>query len=535
MEMNNKLPSQTSTRRPIPRPWLKKKPITADDTPELVEELSLETLLLQRADILLDKKPAANPIQSLFHKMQWCKGFCLPPQEEHENTFELSASQEAAFERPKSSNTLAYSVSVNTNDQSSKLVENLAQQKSHRNEGSSDVSSVVFASRPAEIYITHRENADTSEAIPPPESLPCKNWHQSYLPFFSDRPPALVLERGSSSTTTITFDDEDSKAISVDLNPPVSRPRRRMTTLPSFPSLPGSQRRKVSKPPLQRSKTASMPPIPRPMTLKTAQRAATGGSISNRHRSSRSQYEIDDDSLNRVYSSDRECDSSIATESCDFSLDGYDDDSPIFPGLSDCRDPYYKSSWPEDSDIDSRQDSYCIPQDENSVYLAKCPLFDNLSSPPEVSALLSGWVAYSLGDTLLHKRKISGKYLAYLVVNGDEAETMIRLKQPPSGNSKTGESTGERDTGDLEVPLPPGTRVQTIDSACGRCVLLVAGSRIICTLLPVHVPSTPSVMQKTTKQLARLKTRSSVAQHDAALHLWFGLDGWLHRRAVHFS
>lgn len=529
--MNNKLPSQRTTGRRIPRPWLEKKLITADDPPELVDELPPE-MLLQRADILLDK-PSANPIQSLFHNMHWCKGFCSSPKEEHgRNIFELKVTQKAAVERARSSNTLAYSDSAKSNDHS---LENLAQRKSWRTEGSSDASSVVLAPRPAEIYIVQNENPATSRTVPPPESMPSNNWHQSYLPSFSDKPPSLVLERGSSSSTTITFDDEDSHAISVELQAPFLRPRSRFS-LASFPSLPGNQRQRRGstnsggpRPPLQRSKTASVAPLPRPMALKNYQRATTTGTTSSRNRKPHNQNELDDDSLNRVHSFDRECDSSIATESCDFSLDnGYDDDSPIFPGLADCR---------EDSDIDSRQDGCYNLQDENSVYLAKCPLIDNLpSSSPKISALLSGWVAYSLGDTLLHKRKVSRKHLAYLIVNEDETETMIRLKQLPSGNSKTGESTGERDTGDLEIPLPLGTRVQTIDSACGRCVLLVAGSGIIiCTLLPVNVPSVPSVVQKTTKKQTRLITRSSVGQHDAALHLWFGLDGWLHRRAVHCS
>lgn len=279
----------------------------------------------------------------------------------------------------------------------------------------------------------------------------------------------------------------------------------------------------ISKPPLQRSKTA-LPPVPRPGPIKSHQRASTSSSANIRHRRNQNASEFDDNSLNRVASSDRECDSSIATESCDFSIDDeMDNESPIFPGLKD---------------IDSMQGAYYVPQDENSVYLAKCPLIDSPpSSSPDVSTLLSGWVAHSLGDKLLHKRKISQKHLAYLVVNENELETVIHLKQPPSGNTETsgrsGESTSERDEDDIEIALPPGTRAQTIESACGRCVVLTAGSKIICTLLPVNVSSTQSVVQKTSKKYSRLRTRSSVAQHDAALHLWFGLDGWLHRRASH--
>eukprot|EP00546_Thalassionema_frauenfeldii_P011250 CAMPEP_0178914892 /NCGR_PEP_ID=MMETSP0786-20121207/11697_1 /TAXON_ID=186022 /ORGANISM="Thalassionema frauenfeldii, Strain CCMP 1798" /LENGTH=513 /DNA_ID=CAMNT_0020587889 /DNA_START=393 /DNA_END=1931 /DNA_ORIENTATION=+ len=513
--MNAKLAREEPSRRPIPRPWLEKKLFNSADAPELLEETLIEDLMLQQADILLDKKATSNPIESLFHNIQWCKGFCSSPKQEYnQSAFEAQVRHKAAVERAKSSNTLAYSDSYDSNNQSIPQYQNPTDVRSWENEFSSpsDNSSFVRAPRPAEIYICQKKNAYASGAMPPPESMSCKNWHQSYLSPFSDKPPNLVLERGTSSTTTLTFDDEDSRVMSAELNS-LSSSSRRFPVLPSFPSLPGGQRQRrwsisngISKPRLQRSKTA-LPPVPRPGPVKSHQRASTSSSANTRHRRSQNSSEFDDDSLNRVASSDRECDSSIAT---DFSIDDeIDNESPIFPGLKD---------------IDLRQ-AYYVPQDENSVYLAKCPLIDSPpSSSPDVSTLLSGWVAHSLGDKLLHKRKISQKHLAYLVVNENELDTVIHLKQPPSGITETrersGESTSERDEDDIVITLPPGTRAQTVESACGRCVVLTAGSKIICTLLPVNVSSTQSVVQKNSNKYSRLRTRSSVAQHDAALHLW---------------
>mmetsp|Transcript_5930 Transcript_5930/g.6487 ORF Transcript_5930/g.6487 Transcript_5930/m.6487 type:complete len:320 (+) Transcript_5930:1-960(+) len=222
--------------------------------------------------------------------------------------------------------------------------------------------------------------------------------------------------------------------------------------------------------------------------------------------------------------------SSIASDSIYY--DEYDDDddiSTIFPGLV----IYGNSSSVKYSGGESKSSGrgwHFLRGDEKSVYLAKCSLLD-FPLPTSTGSLLSGWVAYSHGDSLLHKRKIVVKHLAYLVVNEDE--TSIHLKQPPSLSSskiknKAADDDNNDDNNDICIPLPPHTKCQTIDSACGRCVVLLTSSKIICTLLPVHVPTTQSKQQDMKKQ-DHLATRSSVAQHDAALHLWFGLDGWLHR------
>lgn len=177
--MTAKLSCEEPPRRPIPRPWLEKKLFESDDAPELVEETSIEELMHQQADILLDKKATNNPIQSIFHNIQWCKGFCSSPKQEYnQSAFEAQVRHKAAVERAKSSNTLAYSASYDSIPQSP-----------WENEFSSpsDNSSFVVAPRPDEIYICQKKEAYVSGAMPPPESMPCKNWHQSYLPSFSDK------------------------------------------------------------------------------------------------------------------------------------------------------------------------------------------------------------------------------------------------------------------------------------------------------------------------------------------------------------
>lgn len=355
-----------------------------------------------------------------------------------------------------------------------------------------------------------------------------------------------------------------------------------------------------------------MVPISRPPTINRA--STTGSTASSRHRRSprlsdvvdtmtilsigsshgASSHEDDDDTFNHATrASPRHGGVAAAAAAADSDDDSStiassEGDSPIFPMLASSSSlpggvilrPYHHD--------DTLTDAVPI-----EVYLPKCNaleqpnLHHNSSNSPNGNTgepLISGWVAYSMGDSLLHKRTLNRTHLAYLVIT-EEAYGEIHFLQPhvigghghngddddphnTSGSSgehsPSGQGSGEDEQvavhggrgnknnvvvgGDSKIlKLPLGTKlsVQTIESQGGRSVVIRNDSnrKILCTLMPVNLPPQqfcPETGRWLTKNrnhhhgnlhhMTFVGTQNNgAAQHDAALHLWFGLDGWVRR------
>jgi hypothetical protein len=344
--------------------------------------------------------------------------------------------------------------------------------------------------------------------------------HNILLLYFQ---PRVVQQRNTSFDTSMTsLSVDDSLAFSDDLPP-----QRRYTE--DDTCLFQQQRRRsssnsISRPPrlLSKSQTTGntrppMAPVSKRPSLLQHRSSTTGSTTSStnsRHR--RSFRKLDRDILQRMQSDDT----------------GDDDDdghSPIFPFLIN------KSSSPRSQDSERK---------EEELYMPKCASLEQESS----DILLSGWVAYSMGDSSLHKRKMGSKHLAYLVIYESDP-TAIHLLQTPAGGG--GEGTGEGDpVSSTSLKLPksnPGNNnnhrttlsVQAVESPGGRSVVIQQASsssnnpKILLTLLPVNLPEGQFDATSGTVKNRRIHNNTnnmSVAQHDAALYLWFGLDGWMRRR-----
>lgn len=341
----------------------------------------------------------------------------------------------------------------------------------------------------------------------------------------------------SFDTSMTSLSVDDSLAFSDDL-----RPQRRFSE-DDIPVHPTTRRSSIPRPPrlnlkskttgtaLLNSNTKNQrPPMvpPRPPLLHT--RSSTTGSTTSvsssgsRHR--RSIRKLDRDILQRLQSNETEYDddSTIAT----------DGDSPIFP--------YLQSSSPRSQDSERKEEEIFMPK---CIGLEKTTLKQQQQMNGDI--LLSGWVAYSMGDSLLHKRKLARKHLAYLVVYDNDPTSLHLLQQPPSSsagnNSGSGERTGEDQAStSLKIPMSSYTHslsVQTIESQGGRSVVIKQLStgnnsgckdKVLFTILPINLPASQFNAETGTVKRNLTLATPSVAQHDAALYLWFGLDGWMRRR-----
>jgi hypothetical protein len=228
--------------------------------------------------------------------------------------------------------------------------------------------------------------------------------------------------------------------------------------------------------------------VPRPKAyMDGRQRANTTGSVGSKHRRSRgnADFMFDSDTLSQLHSFDEE--STLAST----------EHSSVFPMLPS--DALNHESSPRGIDGTKR-----------------APIqYEGFEGEMGDSVVLSGWVAYSLGDSLLNKRKVSDRYVAYLVIcSGDNK---IYLKQPKTAGERTSEDDDSEENRDVSVTLSAGSSIQTMESnSLGRCIVIRDGlDRIVCTLLPVDT--------------SNQKMGPTVAHHDAVLHFWFGLDGWCRR------
>lgn len=304
-------------------------------------------------------------------------------------------------------------------------------------------------------------------------------------------------------------------------------------------------------------------PLSRPAPLRA--RAATTGSTSSwsagsRHRRSPVLTDVLDSlalqsivqNVHDGLDDDFDDDSTIASS---------EGDSPIFPFLPAISTASLQGGENYVSSVPSLRHELCHLEE---VYLPKCSALERLLQDSDNSTiasvpLLSGWVAYSLGDSLSHKRQLTRHHLAYLTM--DDLAGEISFRQPPMltpknhTTSSSGQESGEEEgpccegSPPLESPsastvvfkLPRNNRnkisVQTLESqgGAGRSVVIRNHeNKTLLTLLPVNL--SPQIFCcETGKVLARSllnasSTCSSVAQHDAALYLWFGLDGWVRRQ-----
>lgn len=175
------------------------------------------------------------------------------------------------------------------------------------------------------------------------------------------------------------------------------------------------------------------------------------------------------------------------------------------------------------------------------LYLPKCTTLEERNKSKQI--VMSGWVAFSKGDSLLHKRRLTRKHLGYLVVYEDEPNE-IYIQQPLTRtDSGGGQASGEEDEppqDTVTISLPAtNVSVQTEECKGGRSVVIRSSSskqqqqqqQVLCTILPMNLPS--NIFNPSCSKLVRAPLPTPVptfAQHDAALHLWFGLDGWMRRR-----
>lgn len=316
------------------------------------------------------------------------------------------------------------------------------------------------------------------------------------------------------------------------------------------------------KPPVM---AAAAAPLSRPAPLQT--RAATTGSTSSwstgsRHRRSPGLTDVlDSATLQSIIQSGQDgLDDDFDDASTIASSEG---DSPIFPFL-----PAVSTASLQGGSCGKYVSSVASLQQEQvhleEVYLPKCSALErtlqdcgdtSIASVP----LLSGWVAYSLGDSLSHKRQLTRQHLAYLMM--DDLAGAIYFRQPPvlptkhdeHASSSSGQESGEDGPcGNASSPLESSSAmvvfklprnsknkisVQTLESqgGAGRSVVIRNHeNKTLLTLLPVNL-SPRQFCCETGRLLTRSllnasTTSSSVAQHDAALYLWFGLDGWVRRQ-----
>lgn len=487
----------------------------------------------------------------------------------------------------------------------------------------------------------------------PPSQEDIHQWHQSFILSSQQRPPAVASrERLSSYDTGMTsLSCEDSLAFSnaadhhgASRTTPASPSAAKRKKTKSHANAPSNATATPSIPrPPQIRKTQStasglppMVPINRPPTINRA--STTGSTASSRHRRSPRLSDVldtmtilsigsshgasslednDDDTYNHAARASRNrrrhgaapagaaAAAAAATDTDDDSstIASSEEDSPIFPMLASVSSlpggvllrPYHHDDTTTDA----------VPIE---VYLPKC---NALEQPKEHyssgnnaivhtgKALISGWVAYSMGDSLLHKRTLNRTHLAYLVIT-EEAYGEIHFLQPQlngghgddtddphhatiaanasnsSGeHSPSGQGSAEDEQvivhgargnnnknhmknnsaaaagGDstiLKLPLGAKLSVQTIESQGGRSVVIRndANRKILCTLMPVNLPpqqfcpETGRWLMKTRNHhhhhhgnhhhMTFVGTQNNgAAQHDAALHLWFGLDGWVRR------
>jgi hypothetical protein len=444
-------------------------------------------------------------------------------------------------------------------------------------------------------------------------------------PTHAQPPAATSRDRLASYDTGMTsLSCEDSLAFSHDdRHGPRTTPasplaaRRKKTIAHANATTNANATTSIPRPPQIRKtqSTASglppMVPISRPPTIHRA--STTGSTTSSRHRRSPrlsdvldtmtllsigSSHDDDDDDSNHhgaragsgvvAAAADTDDDSSTIASS--------EEDSPIFPMLA--------SSLQGGGMLSPCHDAITADSVPVEVYLPKCNALEpkqqhswyNAGNGNAGEALISGWVAYSMGDSLLHKRALNRTHLAYMVIT-EEAYGEIHFLQPPTfahddyhsddndnphhgtstsatTNSSTsgelspsGQGSGEDEQvvvhggrgnsknhnknaiggGSTVLKLPLGAKlsVQTIESQGGRSVVIRNDSnhKILCTLMPVNLPP-QQFCHETGRWLTKNRNQTNhmtfvgsgyptqnngVAQHDAALHLWFGLDGWVRR------
>lgn len=448
-----------------------------------------------------------------------------------------------------------------------------------------------FTPTPTVIYVIH-----SNSAAMPPSQDDIHQWHQSFMSSQQQQqmpPLPMNRDRVSSYDTGMTsLSCEDSLAFLDDLR---REPYDRTATAapPPAPALTrqGSGRRlhqrtatatnlSIPRPPPMTRKAQStasgLPPKPpilaavaaplsRPAPLRA--RAATTGSTSSwstgsRHRRSPGLTDVlDSATLQSIIQSEQDgLDDDFDDASTIASSEG---DSPIFPFL-----PAVSTASLHGGNGGKYGSSVATLQQEQvyleEVYLPKCSVLErtlqdcgdtSIASVP----LLSGWVAYSLGDSLSHKRQLTRQHLAYLMM--DDLAGAIYFRQPPAlptkqdehTSSSSGQESGE-DGPFANVSSPPESSssmivfklprnnknnkisVQTLESqgGAGRSVVIRNHeNKTLLTLLPVNLSPRQfccETGQLLTRSLLNSSTSSSVAQHDAALYLWFGLDGWVRRQ-----
>ena len=508
-------PTTTTRRRPIPRPWLEKRQLYIDvqhhetAPPQFVvspaSALTTDCNHNQPPMILLDKPDRLKS----FLKLDWC----WPGNKKKKQAQEQQHEQQQQLESTPSSHYIYHS---------NQHYQETTPATTTRQRTGTD-SSFLLTPRPTVIYVIHGNPATMPES-----QEDADKWHQSYLSLATPQRVRKSIKRLCNSICICSpiMHLYSYKSFSFLTQPKAIRDRissfdTSMTSLSCDDSLAFSERQprnnnNIPRPSLRKSQTSTgLPPMaPSPLARPKLSRASTTGSnASHRRRSPRlsalnrktvdrshSNYDYDDDD-------DDDDDSTIASS---------DESAPIFPLLQERRFSSPRSKMSEKPD---------------AHYLPKCKAFD------DDDCLISGWVAFSLGDSLMHKNKLGRKHLCYLVITDSGGE--IHFKQPSSSSSathtNTGEGSGENEPVSTTLKLPNNNGkliVETVESQGGRSVVILQNRKILLTLLPVNLPPSQFGAEsgKVLRQPFRLGEEKSVAQHDAALHLWFGLDGWMRRR-----
>ena len=345
----------------------------------------------------------------------------------------------------------------------------------------------------------------------------------------------------------------------------------------------GPTRRAPPRPPrVQKSRTVSVgdllsrPPVGpkfntvpmRPRANTRESRASTIGSTGSSHQRCM-HFSFTPESLAEIHAGDPFGDDTSTIASADqegpLDFDGiFDDDidSP-FQGLhkgSNNSDKHWFQDWLETGSLSSsaihREGAVGVPPPEDDmqravskwspkhVYLPRCDRFET-----EPMSSISGWLAFSKGEKLYNHLKsgrlLSRSDIAYMKIHEDTM-TMSLLRSTDKVSSD-GTAVMEEEWIDFSCLPNAVAEMNVVSVLQGRCVIIkdTNTDRVLYTFMPVSLPEEyfddkdgnlvgDLRFKSLSTDMFRLVDKSfdhvaPVAQHEATLHLMFGIDGWIRR------